>query len=81
MCRYILAAPNVDANVKHNLKAILGNGLRPQIWKQFVEKFNIKQVFEFYGATEGISNMGKISIDFLVIKLIIILHIISNNNF
>ncbi|KAF2900859.1 hypothetical protein ILUMI_05326 [Ignelater luminosus] len=60
MCRYILSAPNVG-NVKHNLKAIVGNGLRPQIWKQFTDRFNIKQVYELYGATEGISNMINVS--------------------
>ncbi|KAF2888102.1 hypothetical protein ILUMI_18071 [Ignelater luminosus] len=57
MCRYILVSPNANADVKHNLKGIIGNGLKPQVWKQFVEKFNIKQVYEIYGATEGISNM------------------------
>lgn len=39
---------------------IFGNGLRPQIWKQFVDRFNIPKVGEFYGATEGNANIGKL---------------------
>lgn len=33
-----------------------GNGLRPQIWEQFTTRFNIKDIAEFYGSTEGNSN-------------------------
>jgi acyl-CoA synthetase (AMP-forming)/AMP-acid ligase II len=40
---------------------MFGNGLRPQIWTQFVTRFNIKQIGEFYGATEGNSNIGGLS--------------------
>ncbi|KAF2899944.1 hypothetical protein ILUMI_06243, partial [Ignelater luminosus] len=56
ICRYVLAAPQ-NQPVEHNVRAIFGNGLRPQIWSEFVKKFNIRHVFEVYGATEGISNM------------------------
>lgn len=35
----------------------MGNGLRPKIWTEFVERFNIKQVGEFYGSTEGNANV------------------------
>lgn len=38
---------------------MFGNGLRAQIWKQFTSRFNVKQIGEFYGATEGNSNIGK----------------------
>jgi fatty-acyl-CoA synthase len=31
----------------------VGNGLRPDVWKPFQERFRIPQIFEFYGATEG----------------------------
>lgn len=36
---------------------MIGNGLRPQIWEQFVQRFNVKRIIEFYGATEGNSNL------------------------
>ena len=32
---------------------IYGNGLRPEIWPGFVERFGVEQIVEFYGATEG----------------------------
>ena len=37
---------------------MFGNGLKAQIWEKFVERFQIKQIGEFYGATEGNSNLG-----------------------
>ncbi|EFN85193.1 Long-chain fatty acid transport protein 1 [Harpegnathos saltator] len=36
---------------------MFGNGLRPQIWETFVKRFGVKQIGEFYGATEGNSNL------------------------
>lgn len=57
MCRYILAVPPKPEDKKHNLRMIFGNGLRPQIWREFVERFNIPKVVEFYGATEGNANI------------------------
>lgn len=58
MCRYILATPASSADKSHTIRTIFGNGLRPQIWKQFVGRFNIPNVAEFYGATEGNANIG-----------------------
>ena len=30
-----------------------GNGLRADIWEEFKERFNIREVYEVYGSTEG----------------------------
>ncbi|XP_058799157.1 long-chain fatty acid transport protein 4 [Phymastichus coffea] len=57
MCRYILAVPPKPEDKKHKLRVIFGNGLRPQIWREFVARFDIPQVCEFYGATEGNANI------------------------
>lgn len=35
---------------------MLGNGLRPQIWPEFIKRFGIRDIAEFYGSTEGSSN-------------------------
>lgn len=59
MCRYILATPDNAADTKHDVRTIFGNGLRPQIWPQFVKRFGIPNVAEFYGATEGNANIGR----------------------
>lgn len=31
----------------------MGNGLRPDIWHPFKERFKIKNIYEFYGAADG----------------------------
>lgn len=59
MCRYILATPANPADTNHNVRVIFGNGLRPQIWPQFINRFKIPKVAEFYGATEGNANIGE----------------------
>ncbi|CAB0005671.1 unnamed protein product [Nesidiocoris tenuis] len=60
MCRYLLATSPKPADTQHSLRMVFGNGLRPQIWTEFVERFNIAQVGEFYGATEGNANIVNI---------------------
>ncbi|CAK8685496.1 unnamed protein product [Clavelina lepadiformis] len=57
ICRYLLAQPPKPSDVDHRVRVMTGNGLRPEIWKQFMERFNVSQVAEFYGATEGNANM------------------------
>jgi len=53
LCRYLLNAPPNSHEQKHYLRAITGNGLRPEIWPHFQERFAIPKIVEFYGATEG----------------------------
>jgi solute carrier family 27 (fatty acid transporter), member 1/4 len=57
-CRYLLSASEKPEDKEHCVRIMFGNGLRPQIWTNFVTRFNIKQIGEFYGATEGNSNIG-----------------------
>jgi acyl-CoA synthetase (AMP-forming)/AMP-acid ligase II len=76
MCRYLLAAPASDFDKKHQVRVLLGNGLKANIWQKFVDRFNIQGIVEFYGATEGNTNIGMILI-LLVIqgRLILFFHI------
>ena len=53
LCRYLLNAPFNPNERAHQLRAITGNGLRPEIWPVFQERFAIPKIIEFYGATEG----------------------------
>jgi fatty-acyl-CoA synthase len=53
MCRYLLNAPVTAQERGHHIRAITGNGLRPEIWRQFQQRFAIPRIVEFYGATEG----------------------------
>ena len=53
MCRYLVNEP-VKANDKENhVRAAFGNGLRPDVWAPFQDRFGIPSVYEFYGSTEG----------------------------
>jgi fatty-acyl-CoA synthase len=53
ICRYLLNAPPSPLEKGHKIRAITGNGLRPEIWRQFQDRFAIPRIVEFYGATEG----------------------------
>mmetsp|Transcript_29046 Transcript_29046/g.46824 ORF Transcript_29046/g.46824 Transcript_29046/m.46824 type:complete len:659 (+) Transcript_29046:298-2274(+) len=53
LCRYLLLNAPVPAEKQHCVRIAIGNGLRPEIWDQFQERFNIPEVGEFYGSTEG----------------------------
>lgn len=61
LCRYLLATSYSPDQQKHNLRLMYGNGLRPQIWSQFVRRFGIPHIGEIYGATEGNSNLINIT--------------------
>ncbi|CAB0018516.1 unnamed protein product [Nesidiocoris tenuis] len=56
ICRFLLATPPSPADRQHCLRLMYGNGLRVQVWKDFAKRFQIPQIAEFYGATEGNSN-------------------------
>jgi fatty-acyl-CoA synthase len=53
LCRYLLNAPPHPKEQAHRLRLACGNGLRPDVWPQFKERFRIPQIIEFYAATEG----------------------------
>jgi len=53
LCRFLLNAPPHPKERQHQIRCIVGNGLRPEVWSKFTQRFNIPKVVEFYGATEG----------------------------
>uniref|UniRef100_A0A8C7ZJV6 Arachidonate--CoA ligase n=1 Tax=Oryzias sinensis TaxID=183150 RepID=A0A8C7ZJV6_9TELE len=58
ICRYLLNQPVRDAERQHRVRMALGNGLRQSIWEEFMNRFNIPQIAEFYGATECNCSLG-----------------------
>ena len=52
ICRYLYNQPEKPTDRKHNIKKIIGNGLRNEMWRCFKKRFGIKEIYEFYGATE-----------------------------
>lgn len=57
VCRYLLAAKPCPEEKQHKVRLMWGNGLRAQIWNEFVGRFGIKRIGELYGSTEGNSNI------------------------
>ena len=57
ICRYLLSAAPHPREREHRLRCMVGNGMRPDVWPRFVERFRPGIVHEFYGATEGNINM------------------------
>ena len=53
ICRYLLNQPAKPTDRKHQVRLIAGNGLRPEIWDEFTERFGIARVCEFYASSEG----------------------------
>ncbi|KAF2632716.1 acetyl-CoA synthetase-like protein [Macroventuria anomochaeta] len=56
-CRYLLSAPPSALDKAHHVRAAFGNGLRPDVWEPFKERFGINTIFEFYAATEAPGGM------------------------
>lgn len=52
--RYLLAVPPSPEDRNHNVRMAYGNGLRPDIWNVFKERFGVPTICEFYAATEGV---------------------------
>lgn len=53
LCRYLAMAPECPEEKNNPLKTMLGNGLRPDIWDSFRQRFGVKRITEIYGASEG----------------------------
>ncbi|XP_073508966.1 long-chain fatty acid transport protein 2-like isoform X2 [Phyllobates terribilis] len=51
--RYLCNTPKKDNDKDHSVRFALGNGVRPEVLKQFNDRFGKIRVMEVYGATEG----------------------------
>ncbi|MEM1035298.1 MAG: long-chain-acyl-CoA synthetase [Pseudomonadota bacterium] len=61
LCRYLMNTPEHPKERDHKIRTGFGNGLRPDIWQDFMDRFNIPHLAEFYGSTEG--NVSFVNID------------------
>jgi len=61
LCRYLVNRPESASDRDHRVRCAVGNGLRPDIWARFQKRFAIRDIREFYGATEG--NFAMVNID------------------
>jgi citronellyl-CoA synthetase len=52
ICRYLYNQPPKPDDADNPIEKMVGNGLRLDIWLDFKKRFDIKEIREFYGATE-----------------------------
>ncbi|OBS71856.1 hypothetical protein A6R68_13568 [Neotoma lepida] len=64
LCRYLCKQPQKDGERDHRVRLAVGNGMRSDVWRQFLDRFGNIKMCEFYGATEGnicfMNHTGKI---------------------
>ena len=48
LCRYLLAQPPKPSDRAHRVRIAVGNGLRPDIWDEFAERFGIERTVARY---------------------------------
>ncbi|WP_245500923.1 long-chain-acyl-CoA synthetase [Lichenibacterium minor] len=53
LCRYLLQTPPGPADRAHRVRLCVGNGLRPDVWRPFRDRFGVPHIREFYASTEG----------------------------
>ncbi|KAI4641690.1 long-chain fatty acid transporter fat1 [Alternaria ventricosa] len=54
LCRYLLNGPPNTHERRHKVQMAWGNGMRPDVWEPFRERFNIPIINELYAATDGL---------------------------
>lgn len=59
LIRYLCNVPKKDNDREHCVRLAVGNGLRPDVWKEFLKRFGDIRITEFYAATEG--NIGLVN--------------------
>ncbi|KAJ8287284.1 hypothetical protein GJAV_G00049780 [Gymnothorax javanicus] len=64
LCRYLCNQPKAEGEKDHRVRMGVGNGLRQDVWREFLRRFGEIRMCELYGATEGnlcfMNHIGKI---------------------
>ncbi|KAH0628174.1 hypothetical protein JD844_009005 [Phrynosoma platyrhinos] len=53
LCRYLCKQPVKEEERNHKVRIAVGNGVRTDVWREFLHRFGDIKMCEFYGATEG----------------------------
>ncbi|XP_054942712.1 long-chain fatty acid transport protein 6 isoform X3 [Physeter macrocephalus] len=64
LCRYLCKQPKREGEKDHRVRLAVGNGIRSDVWREFLHRFGNIKMCELYGATEGnicfMNHTGKI---------------------
>ena len=61
ICRFLLTVPPQPGDRDHPLRKMVGAGLAPEVWEQWVRRFGDFEIYEGWGSTE--SNTNTINLD------------------
>ena len=53
LCRYLSFQEPCTEEINNPLSKMVGNGLRPDLWDTFRNRFNVERICEIYGASEA----------------------------
>ena len=53
LCRYLSFQDSSEEEKDNPISSMVGNGLRPDLWDCFRNRFNVERIIEIYGASEG----------------------------
>uniref|UniRef100_A0A8D1HC93 long-chain-fatty-acid--CoA ligase n=1 Tax=Sus scrofa TaxID=9823 RepID=A0A8D1HC93_PIG len=56
LLRYLCNSPQKPNDRDHKVRMAMGNGLRADVWREFIKRFGDIHIYEFYASTEG--NIG-----------------------
>ncbi|MCJ8733002.1 hypothetical protein PDJAM_G00218010 [Pangasius djambal] len=54
--RYLCNTPERETDRQHKVRMAIGNGLRVDVWQEFQRRFGVRNIKEFYAASDG--NIG-----------------------
>uniref|UniRef100_A0A147ATQ1 long-chain-fatty-acid--CoA ligase n=1 Tax=Fundulus heteroclitus TaxID=8078 RepID=A0A147ATQ1_FUNHE len=66
LCRYLCNQPKTEFDQDHKVRMGVGNGLRQDVWREFLSRFGNIKMCEVYGSTEGnlcfMNHIGRIGV-------------------
>ncbi|XP_074012098.1 long-chain fatty acid transport protein 2 [Numenius arquata] len=51
--RYLCSVPQRNNDRDHKVRLAIGNGIRAEVWREFLRRFGNINILEFYASTEG----------------------------
>nr|XP_025977040.1 very long-chain acyl-CoA synthetase isoform X2 [Dromaius novaehollandiae] len=51
--RYLCSMPQRKNDQDHKVRLAIGNGIRTDVWREFIQRFGKISILEFYASTEG----------------------------
>jgi acyl-CoA synthetase (AMP-forming)/AMP-acid ligase II len=58
--RYVYNMPEKSDDTSHPLEKMVGIGFGHDLWEKFKQRFGVKEIYELYGASEGITPIANV---------------------